>query len=134
MSEGNEQLPSQPTAAALTEAQPTNNPEETGSTRLIDPNNITYGNIATSEKKIERKEYLESIVTSGLPHHPRQQQDNIEGIEDEKNKNEQHHTTNNIIEAFYNIAWPILESEGGWTMVRLELFFALTFCCLRVFM
>ena len=103
---------------------------ETG-TRLIDPNNnITYGNITT---KNERKEYLESIVTSGLQ---QQQQDSNENdnIEDGKNKNEQHTTTtSNIIEAFYNIAWPILESEGGWTMVRFVCFH-INFCCLRVFM
>ena len=122
MGEENEQLPSQPTAASPPKAQPTNNLEdapkmETG-TRLIDPNNITYGNITTSEKKNERKEYLESLVTSGL-----QQQQDHDNSEDGKNKNE--HTTTNIIEAFYNIAWPILESEGGWTMVRC--LFSLTF-------
>ncbi len=92
MSEAN-QLPSQPTTAALPEeAQPTNNnpeetpKEETGSTRVmtdnnIDPNNITYGTIGSSggssEKKSERKEYLESLVTSGLQHHQQHQEPSI---------------------------------------------------------
>jgi hypothetical protein len=137
MGEENEQLPSQPTAAFPPEAQPTNNnnledtpKEETGGTRVMinntDPNNITYGTIGSgggSEKKSsERKEYLESLATSGLQQHQQQQQDH-DNIKDGKNKNE--HTTTNIIEAFYNIAWPILESEGGWTMVRC--LFSLTF-------
>jgi ribosomal protein L17 len=137
MGEENEQLPSQPTAASPPEAQPTNNnnledtpKEETGGTRVMidnntDPNNITYGTITTSEKKSsERKEYLESLVTSGLQQHQHQQQD-YDNIEDGKNKNE--HTTTNIIEAFYNIAWPILESEGGWTMVRCLFFINFSF-------
>ena len=127
MSEETEQLPSQAaTAAAPPEAQPNNaeeGQEETGTRVMID-NNTDPGTIGgSSEKKNERKEYLESIVTSGL------QQDhdsngNEGNNEDGKNKNE-HTNTTNIIEAFYNIAWPILESEGGWTMVRFSCFFPL---------
>lgn len=117
MSEENEQLPSQATAAAPPEAQPNNAedaPMETGSRVMIDntdPNNITHSNFTTTnEKKMnERKEYLQSIVTSDL----------LLEDDERKNKNEHNNTNNNnIIEAFYNIAWPILESEGGWTMVR----------------
>ena len=116
MSEENEQLPSQATAAAPPEAQPNleDAPIETGTRVMIDntdPSNITHSNNnnKSSEEKNERKEYLESIVTSDL----------LLEDDERKNKNEHNNTNNNnIIEAFYNIAWPILESEGGWTMVR----------------
>ena len=129
MSEETEQLPSQAaTAAALPEeAQPNNaeeGQEETGARVMIN-NDTDPGTIGGSsdKKSSERKEYLESLVTSGLHHQHQQQQQDHDNIKDGKNKNE-HNTTNNnnIIEAFYNIAWPILESEGGWTMVRFELF------------
>lgn len=124
MSEENEQLPFQATAAAPPEAQPNNAEDarmETGSRVMIDntdPNNITHSNFTTTnEKKMnERKEYLQTLVTSDLL------------LEDDERKNKNGHNNtnnNNIIEAFYNIAWPILESEGGWTMVRFCFFFLL---------
>ena len=130
MSEENEQLPFQATAAAPPEAQPNleDAPMETGARVMgidnTNPNNITHSNnITTNEKKTnERKEYLQSLVTSDLL------------LEDDERKNKNgHNNNNNIIEAFYNIAWPILESEGGWTMVRFcfpSWHDLLSFCCL----
>lgn len=62
----------------------------------------------TEQKK--KKQLFESATTSGMGG----------GSEDDTDTTD---TTKKNVDAFYQVLWPVLEKEGGWTMVGLPLLF-----------
>ncbi len=54
----------------------------------------------------KKKQLFESATTSGMG-----------GGSDENNTDTA--STKKNVDAFYQVMWPVLEKEGGWTLVRL---------------
>ena len=62
----------------------------------------TAENTPNNNEAEQRKQLFESTTTSGMG-----------GSGDTTDNNEQRN-----VDAFYQVVWPVLEKEGGWTLVR----------------